>query len=130
MTSQDLPGIRVWGRPVKPVAFGLMLLLATLAWSNAANVGLFANNVWGDVVGVLAAVGAVLFAVGWWGRWQTVAEAAFGVATAVLAARAAALFWLDGPTEQSVYLSVSVAVIAGGSLLLERLDPRGRGDAA
>lgn len=125
MPPMDLP-VAVFGRPIKPVALGLVIICVTLLWSNLVDVGVFGASRWGDLLGALCGAAAVLFLIGWWGRSQAMAENALLAVSAAMIFRSLGLLFEHGPIEQSVYLSLGVATIAVGSYILERLDPRVR----
>lgn len=125
MPPLNLP-LMVFGRPVKPVALGLVVICLTLTWSNIVDIGVFGQSRWGDLLGVVCALSVVLFMAGWWGRSQALAEHALLAVSAAMIFRSLGLLFEQGFMQQSVYLSIGVATIAVGSYVLERLDPRGR----
>ena len=74
MTKGDLDGVQIWGRPIKPVALGLSLLMLTLAVVNITDTGVFEDMLLGDVVAVLAVGSFTALMVGWFARYQIAAE--------------------------------------------------------
>ena len=123
MTGMDLDGIRFLGRQVKPVAFGLSIIMATLLVYNVANIGIFGGLILGDIVAVGAAVALTTLTAGWWARSQRMAE--FGLFTAFLVYTCRTAFLLlTKPEAEGVALGVGIAVIAAGSWLLERDESR------
>ncbi len=129
MTKGDLDGVQVWGRPIKPVAFGLSVLMLTLTVYNIFNVGVFGSLFLGDVIAVLTGTSFVMLMLGWFAKNQLLAE--FGLITAFTAytLRASFILFSSGPTAEGFYLSIGAAIIAGGAYLLEGWDhiPKRRG---
>lgn len=77
------------------------------------------SGVWGVIDAGLAIAGLGLLTVGWWRRSKQLMRAGFFAAFAVFAARAV-LGWIAvGPTHPAVWISVALAVLAGGSYVLE-----------
>lgn len=123
MPPMNLPGVRIFGRPFKPVAFGFTMSLLVLFWAGWYDRGALDGTFWGDLVGCAAFGIAATLSAAWWFRSQRWSE--YGLlATFVL------YFWYSF-TVSLVNLEVNVsgliglclAVIAGGSWLLERADP-------
>lgn len=119
---------KVFGRPVKPVAFSLMLTMLIVAWAAIVNVGVLGASVWADALLVLTTGVAALIMVAWVKNSQRLTEWALLAAFFVWGIR----FWLvvlvaDNPiSEEGLYLSVCWMIVAGGSYLLEKTDPRTR----
>jgi type IV secretory pathway VirB3-like protein len=119
---------KVFGRPVKPVAFSLMLTMLIIAWAAIVNVGVLGASVWADVLLVLTVGVAALTMVAWVRNSQRLTERALLSAFFVWGIR----FWLvvlvaDNPVStEGLYLSVCWMIVAGGSYLLEKTDPRTR----
>lgn len=109
------------GRPVKPVALGLAVLLIGLTVYNALGTGALGDTLLSHAVAVVSAVGAASLIAGWWLRSQLMAEAGMIIAAFVLLARALAFVFMFGFNDRSWLLSLSVAIIAGGSYVLERV---------
>ncbi len=116
------------GRPIKPVAFGLSIVMITFIVANIYNTGVLGTSRWGDVVAVLSLAAWGTLNWGWFRNAQRVAELGLLLSTLVLTIRAIFVLLTLGPSIQSFWLSSGVAVVAGGSYLLERADPRDRGD--
>ena len=117
--------LKVLGRPVKPVALGLLIICLTVVWSELAHVGMFADSLWSLPLTVLATGTSVLFAWGWWARSQAVAEWALLAAAATMIFRSTGLLLLNRST---CFMAFGVGVIAVGSYLLERTDQTTGGD--
>jgi len=122
VTKGDLDGVQIWGRPIKPVALGLSLLMLTLAVVNITDTGVFEDMLLGDVVAVLAVGSFTALMVGWFARYQIAAEIGLFSASIVYLIRASFAAFTLGIQSETVYLSLGVAVVAGGSFLLERWD--------
>ena len=118
--------IKVFGRPVKPVALGLLIICLTIVWTEAAMLGAFIGSWWRIPLAVLASCAVGTFAWGCVARSQQVAEFALLTAAATMIFRSTGLFLVFGPGEQRAWLSFGVGVIAVGSYILERADNSGR----
>ena len=114
--------ITILGRPVKPVALGLALAMATLLTTGITGTGLLGGTHWGNAVAVAAAGALVLFVVGWVRGSQRLAEWALGGAFFAMAARTVFLFITAGAGQPAPWLSGALCIIAGGSYWLERVD--------
>lgn len=115
-------------RPVKPVAFGMLLSMLILAGFAVTNRGVLDGSSWADLLAVCAGTTAAMLSYGWlirsqqWARWGLLA--AFGVwvaRTVVILCVAPAPFRAEG-----LYLSAVWALIAAGSYFLETADHLGR----
>ena len=127
MPPQDLPGIQVLGRPLKPVALGFAGATGYLALNNVTESGVFAGApLVSNLLGVAFAVTCVLLCVGWWARSQRLAEWGLLAAFACLISRFIGTGLIAGFGLQPIpaWPSLWWAVIAGGAFLLERADPR------
>lgn len=133
MTSQDLPGVRAFGRPVKPVALGFVALMGTLCLTNLLGIGALQTTIWGQIVAVVAGTAAVALMAGWWGRSQRMAEVGLLLSASVYVYRSIAAFlsdpigvltFTDGIVVQATFLSIGAAVIAAGSYALERAESK------
>lgn len=118
--TTELPWV-VLGRAVKPVAFGLALIMLGLCVYNLLGLGTFGATPLASAYAILTALSAGLLVAGWVGRWQQVAEWGLLISCWVLATRALFIWLTEGWEERGVILSTGAAVIAGGSYLLERL---------
>jgi hypothetical protein len=119
--------IALLGRPIKPVAFGLSIIMITFVFANYFDTGVLGASEWGDVVGLMSLAAAVTLNWGWFKNSQRAAEYGLLLSTLVLTIRAIFILLTLGPSIQNFWLSSGVAIVAGGSFLLERLDPRDRG---
>lgn len=124
MTRGDLPGWRLFDRPVKPVAGGAVVLMVTLMVVNVANIGVLASTMVGDVVAAMASMAAAALLAGWWGRWQPAAEAGLLLTCLCYILQAAFVALTVGPLTERVWTSAGAAVVAGGAFLLEAWDER------
>jgi hypothetical protein len=128
MTTLTMPPLNlrwyVLGRPVKPVAAGLMLSMLAVAYWTASGRGELGPTAWAYVVAVVALAAAAALLVGWQRPSQRLAEYGLAAAFAVWVFRAVAV-GLSGTVPfsgESLMLSLSVAVIAAGSYALEVAD--------
>ena len=119
----DLP-LKVWGRPVKPVALGFCVLMGTLAVYNIRGIGLLGDTAWSHAVGVLAGTSALMMLVGWIGKRQALAKYGLFAAAITYLIRLFYLLLTEGITNQSFWLSLGAAIIASGSFFLEDIDPK------
>jgi hypothetical protein len=127
MTHGDVPGVTLFGRPLKPVALGLTLTMVIVAQSNLRGADRGTEYPLSIILGVLAIAAAVTLAVGWIGKRQRIAEVGLLLVVGVYAARAA-FIQMVSPFDQAVWFSLSTVVIAGGAYILEASsDGRGRG---
>ena len=126
VTKGDLNGFIFLGRPIKPVAFGMSILMMTLTFINVFDVGLFGNSLLGDVVAVLSFGSFVLLILGWFGNLQPLVEYGLLIASAVYVIRGSFVMLTFGLSNEGVWQSFGTAVIAGGAYLLERLDSHPR----
>lgn len=124
MTKGDLDGVTVWGRPIKPVAAGACILMATLTIYNIIDKGVFGELLLGDVVAVLSGASLGMMMFGWFGRSQTMAE--FGLMAGCISyvMRGSFVLFYNGPGAEGVWLSLGAVVILGGAYLLEKWDHR------
>ena len=122
MTKGDLDGLLVFGRPVKPLALGMTVLMVALTVQNVFHVGAFGDLILGDVVAALSSVAAVTLFLGWWRSSQRMAELGLLLAATVYVTRSAFLLFIGEPATEGIYLGLGAAVMAGGAYLLERWD--------
>lgn len=124
MPPLNLP-IKVFGRPVKPVAFGLGIYMVVYVVYNIIDKGVFGASEWGDVLAVIAGAALALLTVAWFANSQRLAEIGLLLCSTVFMIRAVFLFLTLGIWAEGLYYSLASAVIAGGSYFLERTDPQG-----
>jgi hypothetical protein len=122
MTKGDLEGLRLLGRPVKPVALGLMFSMAVLCVFNVTDAGVLGATRIGDVVAIMAGAAVLMLTAGWALRSQPMAEAGLFTAGLTMVLRSTFLFALQGVGNVGVWLGVGTAIIALGAFLLERID--------
>lgn len=115
----------IFGRPIKPVAFVLMMSMFVIAAFAAADLGVLGDSVWADFLGGFALAVGVLFAIAWYVRSQIVSEWALLGAFFVWGIR----FWViilvqtnHSLVTEGWYLSFLWMLLSGGSWLLERSD--------
>jgi len=122
----EIPGVRFAGRPIRPFHLALALSCGFLSALEYVNSTPLSTTGFGDVLGVVAVLAAVLLTVGWWGRSDRAAEWGLLLAAGVWAQRAAAVLLTDtvtfGTVELTAGLSASWAVGAAGAYWLERAD--------
>lgn len=112
------------GRPVKPVAFGLMLSMLVIAWAAFTDVGVLRNAFLADFLGGAALTCAAVMGTAWWRRNQALAELGLLMASIIWGLR----FWLivliagNAITTEGLWLSLGWTAIAAGSYLLEKTD--------
>lgn len=127
MSKQDIPGLRVLGRPLKPVALGLTLTMVIIAQSNFRGADRGTQYPLSVVLGIAAVAAAVTLLVGWIKGLQKVAEIGLLLVVGVYVARAT-FIQMSSPFDQAVWFSLATVIIAGGSYVLEASeDRRGRG---
>lgn len=122
----DIPGVRLLGRPLKPVALGLTLTMIIVAQSNFRGADRGTQYPLSMVLAVAAAVAAVTLAVGWISRRQRIAELGLLLVVGVYTARAA-FIQMVSPFDQAVWFSLATVVIAAGAYVLEASDHRRSG---
>ena len=126
MSRGDLPGLRIFGRPLKPVAFGLTLAMVIIAQSNFRNADRGTEYPLSVFLGIAAVAAAVTLVVGWVGSRQRIAEVGLLLVVGVYVTRAV-FIQMTSPWDQAVFFSLSTAIIAAGSFMLEAAEPeRGR----
>jgi hypothetical protein len=117
--------IRVFGRPIQPVAFGVSLYTAILAFAILTDsaLGQLLDGPIGEAVGVVCAAATAALWFGWWARRRDWLQRGLAWATAGIVATTITVVIDVGWSSVSAWLSTPVAVIAFGSWLLERADP-------
>ena len=126
MTRGDLPRISIWGRPFKPVAFGLSISMCTVLAVNVAGDDRGTQAPLTTFLAVAASAALTMLLYGWWARSQLAAEAGLLLVVLTYMTRAAFIYLSSG-WDQAVAFSVASSVIAGGAYLLEAADHGGRG---
>lgn len=125
MAPLNLPWY-VFNRPIKPVAFVLMLTMIFIGVVAFTNIGLLGSTELGDILGGMAFSTAALFIVAWVRASQIVAEWALMASIFVWGFRFWAIIltygWGSFKTE-GLYLSFFWMILAIGSWFLERADP-------
>jgi len=115
---------KILGRPVKPVAFGLMFSMMVIGWAAFSDVGVLGKNFLADFLGGAALMTAAVLASGWYRSSQMLAELGLLMASIIWALR----FWLivlvnnHSISTEGLWLSIGWVVIASGSYLLEKAD--------
>jgi hypothetical protein len=123
MSKGDVEGLRVFGRPLKPVALGLTLTMIIVAQSNFRGADRGTEYPLSVVLGVLAVIAAVTLAAGWICGRQRIAEAGLLLVVGVYATRAT-FIQMVSPFDQAVWFSLATVIIAGGAYILEASDGR------
>lgn len=117
-TQAELPRVVWLGRPVKPLAVGLIIALLAVTintrWPVADSGGSY-----DDPVGLLAAATLIVMFASWVRRSQRMYEWALLFTAGVFVARAVGVA-LFSDYALTGMLPFSVAVLAGGSYVLER----------
>lgn len=114
--------VTILGRPVKPVSFGLAVLMVTLFVTNILDVGVTRESGWGDLLGVVALLSAISLALAWIRSSQRLTEIGLLLATAAYTIRSIFLLLTLGVSASTFWYSLGLAVIAGGSFFLEQSD--------
>jgi hypothetical protein len=118
MSKGDLDGIRVWGRPFKPVAFGLTLAMLIIAQSNLRGLDRGTIPPLSYMVAAIAGAAIGFMVAGWVTGRQRLEEAGLLLVVAAYATRAA-FIQINNPWDQAVFFSLSTVIIAGGAYMLE-----------
>ena len=126
MTKGDLNELRMWGRPLKPVALGLTLTMVIVTQANLRGIDRGTVPPLSYLVAVLSATAVVTLLWGWIGRNQKAAEIGLLLVIGTYITRAAFIALESGLAEQAVWFSLATVVIAAGSYALE-VDDRYRG---
>ena len=121
MSRADLPN-RLWGRPVKPLALGLIICLTAIVLNAFITTGISAGD-YNHPLAVVAFVTLVLMVWSWVRKSQHLFEWSLLLSAGVFSARAVAVAIESGQHTLSM-LPFGVAVFAGGSYVLERADER------
>lgn len=116
------------GRPIKPLAFALMMATGTLVWANVVDVDFLGDAYIGDIVAAVAGAAVVLLFAGWWTRSQLLAEWGLLLSSGVWVARAMTVFFIGVHVDPVAFLlSICWAVAAGGAFMLESVGDCGEG---
>lgn len=126
MTKGDIEGKVVWGRPVKPLAGFMSLLMLVFTVFNILNRGVLEELWLGDIVAVVASIAAVCFWVGWFGRVQKMAEAGLLIAAFAYVTRASFIFFVVGPSNQEFWESLFTGGLVAAAFYLEASDPKNK----
>lgn len=122
MSRGDLGALLMFGRSVKPVPLGMMVLMATLATVSVVNAGELHGTVLGDLIGMTALGSFTMLGWGWVARSQSAVEAGLLLACATYVLRSSFIALTVGVSDQGVFLGLGAAIIAGGAYLLETWD--------
>lgn len=121
MTRGDVPGVRLLGRPIKPVALGLTLNMLIVAQANFRDMDRGTTPPMSTMLGVMAVVAVTALILGWVLRMQRLAEVGLLVTVFVYATRAV-FIQLTNTWDEAVFFSLAAVIIAGGSYYLEVAD--------
>lgn len=125
--------IKFINRPIKPVAFGLMVFVTALGISSLTGSSLLGGARLGYLVAIVMLINSAGFFLGWVLSSQRIAEYSLLFAFWALLSNDIfivqtygwnflwALFTLQ-PKAPSVWMSLGIVIIAGGSYILERAD--------
>lgn len=126
MTKGDVDGKLIWGRPVKPLAFIMSLLMVVFMIYNILDKGVLTDLWLGDIIAVLAGVAAFCLWFGWFGKGQRMAEVGLLLAGFVYITRASFIFLLDGPGSQAFWESALTGCLVSAAFYLEASDPKNK----
>ncbi len=115
--------LTIFGRPIKPVAFGLGLCMATFMYFNLVGMGVMSAAGWDDVVAIVSGAALSFLVIAWVANSQQIAEYGLLLSCTVFIIRATYLVLAHGFERADLYVSLGLAIIAGGSYFLERADP-------
>lgn len=121
--TDTLPNVSVFGRPFKPVALGVTVLMLGLVIIPVFSLGDEGRDAFDWVTAAFALIAAVLLIVGWWRDRLRFAE--WGLLCGVFAylLRTTHLITRE-PEGDSVALAVGVLIVIAGSYVLEANDRR------
>jgi xanthine/uracil permease len=111
------------GRPFKPVALGVTILMIGLSVIPVFNLGLYGRDWFDWVLSTVSLFAAGLLVTGWWKNDTRWTERGLAVATFVYLARFIYLVLVE-PLEDSVSLAFGVLIIISGSYIMESNDRR------
>lgn len=128
MPPLNLPRIRFFGRPIKPVALAIALGMLIVSVTAFTNTGVLDGNPIADWLTLPSLAVASVLTLGWWRRSQRLAEYGLIGAFAIWVLRMCLAFTLiEDPVREGALLSACWAIVAGGSYLLEKADPAAMG---
>jgi hypothetical protein len=132
MPSMNLH-IKFLGRPIKPVAFGLMIFVGVLGISALNGVSLLGAGTISFFMSIVMMVTSFSLFLGWYFSSQRIAE--LGLLATFWTLLSYDIFVLQSfgwgflramftlqPKTPSVWMSLGIVIIAGGSYILERAD--------
>jgi hypothetical protein len=118
-TPAEIPRVRLWGRPVKPMAIGILMALSAVSINGW--VGIAKPAGYDRVLAVVAGITLALMLCSWCSRSQKIFEWSLLFTAGIFTARAAGVALEVGHPAAGL-LPMSVAVLAGGSYILEKAD--------
>lgn len=122
-THGEIPGTRIWGRPFKPLAVGLITVAVVYSADAVLRIAGHEHALLtfgSPAAGVLSLIAAALMVAAWWIRSQAVYEAGLLLMMGALTARAVEVALLGNATNGA--LPLAMAVMAGGAYWLEKID--------
>jgi len=123
MTRGDLGRMTFLGRPIKPLAFAIMMSVATIFWFNVvANTDVLYDSLAGDIVGVTAGASTAMLMGAWWFRSQRFVEYGLLLAAGVWISRLLTVIFIQGLDFYGVYLSFAWTIATVSAYLLETWD--------
>jgi hypothetical protein len=131
MSRGDLH-IRLWDRPVKPLAVGVIIALIAVVLNGGSNaicgkalIGPTEDDI---AIGVIASIALFLIIFSWLYNRQFLFELGLLFCAGTFVARTVLMLLLVGAYPLDFLLPLSVAVLSGGAFILERIDdaPDGR----
>lgn len=118
-----LKGWRVFGRPIKPLALGLLITMLSFAGIAYNRDGVLGNTIWAQTVAVVAAATAGVLLSGWLARSQKLAEVGLLMSFFVWFSALLVFALTVHPSWEHYAWSTAFAVMAAGSYFLEINDP-------
>ena len=124
MTKGDIEGRKMFGRPVKPLAGFMALLMFTYMIFNISNQGVLKDLWLGDVVSIISGIAACCLLIGWFGRVQKMAEYGLLIASFVYITRASFIFFVVGPSSLDFWEALWTGGLVASAFYLEANDPK------